>query len=170
MNLRDSASRLQAGFAVAALLATATALSTWLDGEISLTSQAMLYLIAVVVASYALDRLAAIVCAVAAVTAFNFFFVPPRLTLAVEHHEHLIALAAMLLVALLVSYLATGLRRESEAARRNEQRARQLHLLATDLAEATTEADAAQLGQQALEAGFDGPIALALAKIGRAHV
>ena len=87
-----------------ALLAAATAACAVLDAEISLMSQAMIYLVAVVAASYLLptagrgrDR------ALGAVTAFNFFFVPPRYTLAVEHREHLIALAAMLGVALLVS-------------------------------------------------------------------
>ena len=64
----------------------------------------MLYLVAVVIAAYACDRVTALASAVAAVTAFNFFFVPPRYTLAVENHEHLIALAAMLGVALLVSW------------------------------------------------------------------
>ena len=66
----------------------------------------MLYLVAVVLVAYACDRVTAVATAVAAVTAFNFFFVPPRYTLAVEHHEHLIALAAMLGVALLVSWLS----------------------------------------------------------------
>jgi two-component system sensor histidine kinase KdpD len=57
------------------------------------------------------------------VTAFNFFFVPPRYTLAVENREHLIALAAMLGVALLVSWLSAGCGRVALAAE-SERRAR----------------------------------------------
>src|SRR3954467_13622423 len=86
----------------ALLVAAATAVSAAIDRHVSLTSQAMLYLVAVVIAAYACDRLTAGGSAVAAVTAFNFFFVPPRYTLAVENREHLIALATMLGVALLV--------------------------------------------------------------------
>jgi hypothetical protein len=56
----------------------------------------MVYLVAVVIAAYTCDRVTAVASAVAAVTAFNFFFVPPRYGLAVENHEHLIVLGAML--------------------------------------------------------------------------
>ena len=73
----------------------------------------MIYLLAVVAASYLLPRLVAVGTAIGAVAALNFFFVPPRYTLAVEHREHLIALAAMLAVALLVSWLSAALKRES---------------------------------------------------------
>jgi len=94
-----------------ALLSAATAVCAVLDPVISLMSQAMIYLLAVVAASYLLPRLAAVGAAIGAVAALNFFFVPPRYTLAVEHREHLIALVAMLAVALLVSYLSGALKR-----------------------------------------------------------
>ena len=136
------------------LLAAATLAAAWLDGEISLTSQAMLYLLAVVIASYRLGWREATLCAVAAVTAFNFFFVPPRFTLAVEHHEHFIALAVMLAVALTITRLASGLRRESQQARRNAQRARQLQGLAAQIAAVETQADLLGFGRAALSLEF----------------
>ena len=80
---------------VLALLVAATGGSFWLDHEVSLTSQAMLYVQAVVVASYRLGLLPSTVMAVAAVTAFNFFFVPPRWTFAVDGQENVIALAVI---------------------------------------------------------------------------
>ena len=150
--------RWRAWFAVAALVGLATGLSAWFDDQISLTSQAMLFLAAVVVAASLFERLAAVVCAIAAVTALNFCFVPPRYTLAVEHREHLIALAVMLAVALLVSYLSSGLRRETTAARRSEARAEQLAALATELADATSEAAALEIGRRALEQSFEPPV------------
>lgn len=55
--------------AVATLLALATAPAAWLDNEISLLSQAMLHLIAVVIVSLAFKRMPAVVCTVAAVAA-----------------------------------------------------------------------------------------------------
>lgn len=144
------------------LLALATAGAYWLDHQVSLTSQAMLYVLVVVIAAYTLPRLASVVCALGAVTAFNFFFVPPRWTFAVESQEHLIALFTMLLVALVISHLAAGLRRETELAHCNEMRARQLQELATTLAGASSSDAVRALGQQALEAAFQGPNHLGL--------
>lgn len=144
------------------LLALATGGAFALDHQVSLTSQAMLYVLVVVVAAYRLPRLPSVLCALGAVTAFNFFFVPPRWTFAVESQEHLIALFTMLLVALVISHLAAGLRRETELARFNEMRARQLQELATTLAGASSSDAVRALGQQALDAAFDGPSHLGL--------
>jgi two-component system sensor histidine kinase KdpD len=147
--------------AVALVLAAATAVSAAFDGAISLTSQAMVYLLAVVAAAYLLDRVAAIACAIGAVAAFNFFFVPPRYTLVVEHREHLIALAAMLAVALLVSTLSAALKRQTAAAQASEARARQLRELASELVAAEHERDALRIGRDALAQAFAGPVFVA---------
>jgi two-component system sensor histidine kinase KdpD len=148
---------------VAALLVLATALSRVLEPHVSLTSQAMIYVLAVVIAAYRLDWVPSVVCAVGAVTALNFFFVPPRWTFAVESREHLISLAVMLVVALVISRLASGLRRETDIARLNEVRARQLQALASELVAAPTPQDVRQLGQAALDAAFSGTSQLVLA-------
>jgi len=143
---------------VVVAIAAATGACVALDGVVSLTSQAMVYLFAVVAAAYALDRVGAIAAAVGAVTAFNFFFVPPRYTLAVEHREHLIALVAMLAVALLVSTLSTALKRETAAARASEARARQLRELAAALLAAERESDVLGIGRTALTQAFAAPV------------
>ncbi|HJV62584.1 MAG TPA: ATP-binding protein [Albitalea sp.] len=145
-----------------ALLLAATAGALALDGEISLTSQAMLYLLAVVLAAYRLRWVESTICAVAAVTAFNFLFVPPRHTLAVEHHEHFIALAVMLAVALAISHLSSALRRESALARLNERRARHLQQVAEELGEAASEQEVLGIGERALQDIFTGPCVLVL--------
>lgn len=147
---------------VVLLLVTATLCSALLDAYVSLTSQAMLYVLVIVIAAYRLDWVPSAVCAVGAVTALNFFFVPPRFTFEVESREHLIALVVMLIVALVISHLATGLRRESRHAALSERRARQLQALASDLANSTDTEAMLALGQRALDAAFDGPNALAL--------
>ncbi|MFZ2295752.1 MAG: DUF4118 domain-containing protein, partial [Polaromonas sp.] len=139
---------------VAALLVAATLVSMLLDRHVTLTSQAMIYVLAVVIASYRLGWAESAVCAVGAVAALNFFFVPPRWTLAVENRELFVALATMLVVALVISHLATGIRRESEMARLSERRARQLQALSTELASAASPAEVLSLGQQALDAAF----------------
>ena len=148
--------------AVALLLLAATAGAFALDQHVSLTSQAMIYVLAVVLASYRLNRLQSVVCAVAAVTAFNYFFVPPRWTFEVEGQENLIALFTMLLVALVISHLAAGLRRETELAQLAMRRSSQLQALASQLANARSAAEAAAQGQAELDAAFAGPCVLAL--------
>jgi hypothetical protein len=56
------------------LLITATSGGFLLDHYVSLTSQALVYVLAVVIASYSLRWQQSVACAVGAVTAFNFFF------------------------------------------------------------------------------------------------
>lgn len=147
---------------VALLLTAATLGSALLDPYVSLTSQAMFYVLAIVIAAYKLDWVQSAACAVGAVTALNFFFVPPRWTFDVESREHLIALVVMLVLALVISHLAAGVRRESRHAALNAQRARQLQALASSLALASSSEEIAALGQGALDAAFGGPNALLL--------
>ena len=149
--------------AVALLLAAATVCGAVLDAHVSLTSQAMLYVLVVVLAAYKLDWVQSVVCAVGAVTALNFFFVPPRWTFEVESQEHFIALAVMLAVALVISRLAAGIRKESRNAAASEKRARQLQVLATSLAVVDTTDGILALGQGALDAACGGPNELILA-------
>jgi two-component system sensor histidine kinase KdpD len=142
---------------VVVLLGAATVGSYLLDHRVSLTSQAMVYVLAVVIASYTLSLLPSVVCALAAVTLFNFFFVPPRWTFEVESQEHLIALFTMLVVALVINHLAAALRKETDLARLNERRACQLQALAGELATVSAPGEVAALGQAALDAVFAGP-------------
>ncbi|TXT34748.1 MAG: two-component system OmpR family sensor histidine kinase KdpD [Comamonadaceae bacterium] len=144
------------------LWVAATVAGLLLERHISLTSQAMLYVLAVVLASYTLGWVESVVCAVGAVVAFNFFFVPPRWTFEVDGREHLITLFTMLLVALTISHLAAGLRREAEMARLNARRAQQLQELASGLSGLTSAQDMATMGRVALDEAFAGPNLLVL--------
>ncbi len=151
---------------VVLLLAAATAVGLVLDSYVTLTSLAMVYVLAVVIAAYRLGWIESTVCAVGAVTALNFFFVPPRWTFEVDNRENLIALATMLVLALVISRLATGLRRETGLARLNERRARQLQALATALASANSREEVLTVGRASLDAAFAGPCFLALTTAG----
>lgn len=147
---------------VLGFLTVATVAGVLLDRYVSLTSQAMLYVLAVAIASYKLGWVPSVVCAVAAVTLLNFFFIPPRYTFFIEAQENLFALLAMLTVALAISHLGTGLRREAGAARVNERRARQLQELATELAVTTLPAEVQLLAQRSLGRALPGPCVVAL--------
>jgi len=163
-DLEDLASVRKArdGWIVCGLLAAATVINLLLDRYVTVTSQAMIYVLPVVVASYTLKWVPSLLCAVGAVTLLNFFFVPPRYTFRVEARENLSALLAMLTVALVISRLGTALRRETDAAHRNERRARQLQELATELAAATLAAEVHLLAQRHLSRAFPGPCLVAL--------
>ena len=159
------------GLTAASLLALATAIGLVLDRHVSLTSLAMVYVLAVVIAAYRLGWVESAACAVGAVVALNFFFVSPRYTFEVDNRENLIALAAMLAVALVISRLAAGLRRETQAARLGERRARQLQRLATALAGAGSADEVLALGNSALAEARAGPDYLAFegSEAGRQH-
>ena len=81
---------------VGGLLAAATAAALLLDPYVTLTSQAMLYVLAVVLAAYTRGRAASLLCVAAAVMLLNFLFVPPRYTFRVDAQENVFALVALL--------------------------------------------------------------------------
>ena len=147
---------------MALILVAATAACQLLDPYVSLPSQAMIYVLAVVVVSYRLPLVPSVVSAFGAVVLLNFFFVPPRFTFEVASDEHLIVLFTMLAVALVTSHLGTALRRETEAARLNERRSRQLQQLATDLVGIVDAQQIAAMGREALAKAFEGPSVIAL--------
>ncbi|MGE5338621.1 MAG: DUF4118 domain-containing protein [Gemmatimonadota bacterium] len=126
-----------------ALLAIATALAWAVDGQVSLASQALIYLLPVVLTAVYLRGGDAVVTAVAGSVLLNFLFIPPRYTFLVEGPEYLISLAALLGVSLVVSALVTKLKREAAAARLGEMRMAALHELGQALAAAQREEDIA---------------------------
>ena len=144
------------------LLAAATLAGFLLDPFVTVTSQATLYVLAVAVASYTVSRTGAVISAVLAVTLLNFFFIPPRYTFQVDAQENMAALVAMLGVALVISHLGTALRRETNTARLNEQRARQLQELAGELANCAQPAEVHGLAQRLLSRAFAGPCMVAI--------
>jgi len=118
---------------VLAALGAASLLAWLIDRHVSLTIQAMVYLVGVVAVAYRCTRTQSAAAAFLSALALNFFFVPPRGTFSIDNAEHLVTLAALLAVALLISSLTANLRRETEVALLREQRARQLHGLAGEL-------------------------------------
>ena len=90
-----------------ALVATAacTLAGLAMHGRFDPVNIAMVYLLAVVAMALRFSRGVAVANAVLSVLAFNFFFVPPRWSLAVGDPQHLLTLAIVLAVALIVSKL-----------------------------------------------------------------
>lgn len=141
---------------VVVLLVAATAAGLLLDTQLSVTSKTMLYVFAVVFASYRVSLPLALACALGAAALLNYFFLEPRFAFRVDAQENLTALGAMLVVSLVISERGVALRREAEAARRSESRARELQALAMQLAEAGSPEEVQAFGRQALDTWYPG--------------
>ena len=78
----------------------------------------MLYLVVVVISGrLPLGADLAILASVLSVMAFDFFFVPPRLTFAVSDTQYMLTFVGLFLVGLVISSLAARSREQADAAR-----------------------------------------------------
>jgi two-component system sensor histidine kinase KdpD len=98
------------------------------------TNLVMIYLLVVVVAALYLGRGPAVLAAVLSVLVFDFFFVPPYLTLAVSQTEYVLTFLGLLVVGLLLSDLTARVQEQVEATRRRERETGALYTLSRDLA------------------------------------
>lgn len=124
--------------AAAALALAATGVAALLSGPVAPVNQAMVYLLASAAAAARYGRGPAVLAAVLGVAAFDFFFVPPRLTLAVSDAAYLPAFGVMLAVALGMGTLTARLREQGEVFRGRERRTAALYDLSRDLLRETT--------------------------------
>lgn len=100
-----------------AVVATAlsTGISTLLVGHLHQVNLVMIYLLGVTLVAARTSAGPAILASFLAVAVFDFTFVPPRGTFAVEDAEYLFTFAVMLLVSLLISTMMLELRRRTSA-------------------------------------------------------
>ncbi|NMG43884.1 DUF4118 domain-containing protein [Aromatoleum toluvorans] len=101
---------------------------------LDLANIAMLMLLTVVFIAAILGRAPAILASFVSVAAFDFFYVPPRLSFLVSDVQYLVSFAVMLVVSLLISHLTTRLQASMQEALEREQRAHALYALAQALA------------------------------------
>lgn len=127
-------SRPRAYLAVAAACAALTALALPLLPWLAPANLVALYLLLVLLAALRYGRGPAVLAAFLGVGLFDFFIVPPHLSLAVADVQYLVVFAVMLAVALTTGHLAARLREEAEQASRREARMRLLYELARELA------------------------------------
>lgn len=111
-----------------------TLLATPLLDHLALANIVMLFLLTVLLLAVSLGRSAAVLAALLSVLLFDFFFVPPRFSLAVHDFQYLITFAVMLATALITGQLAAGLQQKAQEARIREQRTQALYEVARQLA------------------------------------
>ncbi|OAJ59932.1 DUF4118 domain-containing protein [Paraburkholderia ginsengiterrae] len=149
------------GFAVA-ICAAITALSSQLIDHIDLTNLVMLYLLGVIFTAVKLGRGPGVVLSFLSVAAFDFFFVPPRMSLSVSDTQYLLTFVGMLLTSLVISHLTSSLRREASVARRREQRTGAMYAMARELAAALTTEQIVGIGSRHVSEVFGARVAMLL--------
>ncbi len=97
----------------------------------------LLYLLPVLVSAVRWGRGPSLFASFLGVLAFDFFFVPPYLTFAVEEIRYIFVFAIYLLVALVTGTMATRLRDEAEKALLRERRTLALYSLSREIAAKT---------------------------------
>jgi two-component system sensor histidine kinase KdpD len=97
---------------------------------------AMLYLLAVVVASARFRRGPAVIASLVGIASFDFFFVHPFYTFSVSDVRYVLTFGVMLVVALVLGNLTGRIRSQAESAREREQRTSALYGLSRELAAA----------------------------------
>ncbi len=119
------------------LIVAATGLSALIAPHISPTNLVVVYLLSVVVAAVYLGRGPAIMTSILGVAAFDYFFVPPHLTLAIANTEYILTFLGLLAVGLVISQLTATVREQAEASQSHEAQTVSLYELGRDLTVAT---------------------------------
>ncbi|MBC7834263.1 MAG: sensor histidine kinase KdpD [Phycisphaerales bacterium] len=138
-----------------AIVLLCTLLGTLVLHKLDLANIVMVYLAGVVAAAVWLGRGPAVVAVVAGVGAFDFFFVPPRLTFAVSDVQYLVTFSVMLVVGLLIASLTARLRDLARAARIRENRTSLLYGVSRELAGARDRREVAAVAVRHLHDTFD---------------
>jgi two-component system sensor histidine kinase KdpD len=119
------------------LVALATLLGMVSRGNLEPANLVMLYLASTVIAAIFLGRGPSLLVSILGVLAFDFFLVPPYMTLAVSDTQYLVTFISLFVVSLVVSTLTARVREQAEAAIQREAHTSALYTLGRDLTSAT---------------------------------
>ncbi|MGA2186906.1 MAG: two-component system sensor histidine kinase KdpD [Steroidobacteraceae bacterium] len=120
------------------------------------------YILTVVLVGVRFGRGPAALAAVLSVSAFDFFFVPPRFSFAVADVQYLLTFGIMLAVGLITGQLTAGLRSQARVALHREERAAALYELARDLSGAVQLDQVVRISDESIERTFHASAALLL--------
>jgi two-component system sensor histidine kinase KdpD len=116
------------------LVLAATALISFIIVEVGLTRGTVIYLIPVLIAAIRWGIVSAIFASICGVLGSAFFFFPPLYSLRIRDPQEIINLVLYVFSAIVVSQLATRLRRQLEVSRRREIDLRDLYAFSRRLA------------------------------------
>jgi len=144
------------------ICACVTLVASTLIDRIDLANLVMLYLLGVIFAATKLGRGPGVMLSFASVAAYDFFFVPPRMSFSVTDTQYLLTFVGMLLTSLVISHLTSSLRREASVAQRREQRTGAMYAMARELAAALTTEQIVAIGSRHVSEVFGARVALLL--------
>ena len=110
-----------------------TALAFAIFPAFELSNLVMVYLLGVTVAGLRFGRGPALLTATMNVVAFDFFFVPPRFSLAISDVQYLVTFAVMLIIALVIANLMASVRQQTRVAGARERRTALLYAMSREL-------------------------------------
>ncbi len=122
----------------------------------------MIFLAGVAFIAAKLGRKLSVAAAVVSVLVFDFFFVPPRLTLAVGDSEYLITFAVMLGISLLISELTARLQAQLRTSQQQERHTASLFRMTRQLSELAGSDFLVRTAGRQLEEIFGGEVVLFL--------
>jgi two-component system sensor histidine kinase KdpD len=138
----------------------ATILAAVTFGREDLADIVMTYLLGVVLISTRFGFRASVATAVLSIVAFDFFFIPPYLTLTVSELRHVVTFGVMLLVAVVIAGLTQRVKDQAEVARRSEHRTAVLYAMSRELASAQTKDAVLEAACRHLEEVLDARVAV----------
>ncbi|MPW19912.1 DUF4118 domain-containing protein [Paraburkholderia sp. CNPSo 3157] len=145
-----------------AICAGVTLIASQLIDRIDLANLVMLYLLGVIFTAVKLGRGPGVMLSFLSVAAFDFFFVPPRMSFSVSDTQYLLTFFGMLLTSLVIGHLTSTLRREASVARRREQRTSAMYAMARELAAALTTEQIVGIGSRHVSEVFRARVAVLL--------
>jgi two-component system, OmpR family, sensor histidine kinase KdpD len=148
----------------AGIAAAVTALAFPLRGVLDPANLVMLYLVGVVLSALRWGRGPAIATAGLSVAAFDFFFVPPYLSIVVHDSQYLLTFLGLFGVGIVISTLVARVRDRQEAAREREGQTATLLGLSRDLATAADADRVAAAVRRHVRAALGCPGVLLLAR------
>jgi two-component system sensor histidine kinase KdpD len=122
----------------------------------ALTNLVMVYLLGATIAALRLGRGPASVAAVANIIAFDYFFVPPRFTLAVADFQYVVTFAVMLAVTLTIATLVANVRAQTRVAGARERRTALLYGMSRELTATRELEDLARVAVKHVAETFTG--------------
>jgi len=148
-----------------ALTLTATAAAYPLDAFIGVNNLSLVFLAAVLISALTRGLWAGLLTGIISALAYNWFYTDPRYTFTVADPENVLAIIAFSGAAILVSFLASRAREQTQSARAEAKTSRELYGLAKGLASVATEDEVAQTLAAYAARSFDAECAV-FARVG----
>ncbi|CAG9244633.1 MULTISPECIES: sensor histidine kinase KdpD [Burkholderia] len=146
----------------AAICAAITGVASIVSERLDLTNLVMLYLLGVVFSAVRLGRGPGVLQSFLSVAAFDFFFVPPRMSFSVSDTQYLLTFFGMLLTSLVISHLTSTLTRQASIAQRRERRTGAIYAMARELGAALTTEQIVEIGSRHVGEVFRARVAFLL--------